>query len=110
MLFNEPVSQTFSTTHITPPYYDLTTTSEHYSYDYPDPTSQNLEDIQATTDSERTLSIPADQPIPESFEPELALLTFDEALAKFSEISASMFKKLSDESNTSENPSEVRTN
>lgn len=110
MLFNEPFSPTFSTTHNIPPYYDLTITSKHSGSDHLDPTSSKLDDIQATTDSERTLSVPADQPIPEPSEPELTLRTFDKALATFSESSASMFKKLSDESNTSEKPSEVRTN
>lgn len=110
MLFNEPFSPTFSTTHNTPPYYDLTIVFEHYGSDHPDPTSPNIEDIQATTDSEITLFVLADQPIPEPSEPELTLPTFDEALAKFSKSSASLFKKLSDESNTSEKPSEVRTN
>lgn len=85
MLFNEPFSPTFSITHSTPPYYDLTEASEHSGLDNPDPTSLNLKDFQATTDLERTLYVPANQPIPEPSEPELTLPTFDEALAKLSE-------------------------
>ncbi|XP_050908976.1 uncharacterized protein LOC127122725 [Lathyrus oleraceus] len=110
LMFNEPLSPTHSTTHNSPPYYDLTYDSEHSGSDYLDPTSPNLEDFQATHDSKRTPSVPANQPIPEPSEHELTLPTFDEVLAKFSESSASRFKKLSDESNTSENPSKVRTN
>ncbi|XP_050916208.1 uncharacterized protein LOC127131328 [Lathyrus oleraceus] len=91
---------------------------QNYQRDNPDPTSPNHEDLQATIDSEKNPYVPEpipkpsepipepSEPIPEPFEPNLTLPTFDEALAKFLESSNSRFKKLSDESNTSDNPSE----
>lgn len=117
-MFNEPLSPSFSTTPSSPPYSDLTSNYEHYGLDNPDPTSLNLKDLQATSDSERTQIVPEpsepfpepSEPIPEPYDPKLTLPTFDEALAKFSEISTSRFKNLFVESSASDNPSEVRTN
>ncbi|XP_050918779.1 cell wall protein DAN4-like [Lathyrus oleraceus] len=111
LLLNEPLLSSLSTTPRSPSYYDLTSNSEHSSSNYPDPPSPNLEDLQATTDSERTEFVPEPfEPIPEPSEAGLTLPIFDEALTKFSESSSSRFKKLSDKSSTSENPYEVRTN
>ncbi|XP_050896821.1 uncharacterized protein LOC127103615 [Lathyrus oleraceus] len=89
-MFNEPLSPTFSTTHNSLSYYDLTSNTKHSGSDYPDPTSLNFEDLQATTDSEKTPFVPEpSEPIPGPSKPELILPTFDEALAKFLESSTS---------------------
>lgn len=101
-MFNEPLSPPLSFNPISPPYYDLTSNSEHSGLDNPGPTTPNHEELQATTDFEKTPSVlepsvpepsvpePSEpitkpcEPIPKPFEPDLTIPTFDEALAKFS--------------------------
>ncbi|XP_050919617.1 uncharacterized protein LOC127137175 [Lathyrus oleraceus] len=130
-MFNEPISTPLSSNPSSPPYYDLTSNSYHSGSDNPDPPSPNHEDLQTTTDSEKTRSVqkpsetipepsepisePSEtmhepsEPTPQPSEPGLTLPTLDEAFSKFLENFASILKKLSDESSISDNPSEVRT-
>ncbi|XP_050890838.1 major latex allergen Hev b 5-like [Lathyrus oleraceus] len=92
-MFNEPLSSSLSSNPSSPPYYDLTSNTKHSGLDNPDPTSPNHEELQATTDSEKTQSVPEpsktipepseqipepSEPIPEPSEPDLTIPTFDE--------------------------------
>lgn len=116
-MFNEPISPPLSSNPCSPPYFDLTSNTEHS-----DPTSQNHEKLWATADSEKIQFVPKtsktilepsipehSEPLPETSEPTLTRPTLDEALTKFSLSSASRLKKLSDESSVNENPSRLRT-
>lgn len=85
-----------------PPFYDLTSNSEHFGSDNPGPPSPNHEDLQVTTDSKKTQSVPEpsetipepisepskpihepSEPAPQPSEPDLTLPTLDEAFSKF---------------------------
>ncbi|XP_050878124.1 uncharacterized protein LOC127081940 [Lathyrus oleraceus] len=62
LLFNEPISPLLSTPS-SPPYYDLSSDSEQPKV--PDPSSPTLAQLQATTNSEKSTSVPeTSEPIP----------------------------------------------